>query len=418
MTPDIKKFISLFEIPPAIQPYVEVFAEPLEIELIVTMNGTVMKPEEVAERLSMDLQQASDFLEKCYYKHFVHRVVDGKKVGYVFDHVDTAGKSVAYMPARFTDRLDELTMYGNWDDIPEDVRQEITDWWLDDYVKKVSPVVENIKKDPDAYQQIKQKDFLLLEEALEQVEKAEVHAVVNCDCRSSTQGCNRMVEACIRLDDGARYTLERGLGRKLTREECKSVVLKTDREGLMHIGTLPHEGKGLFGFCNCCTCCCFPVRASERLDSDRIYPRVHYVASRNDDTCIHCGICVKRCQYNAFYHDGSDVIVKLEKNSKKCTENTETKSTENTETKSRGNTVTKSRGNTVTKSRENAETKRREKVEIKSKDSSESSIIINKKATKDNKDFKLKKEKLCFLIRQDAMDAVCVVPDAPMTALR
>ncbi len=75
-------------------------------------------------------------------------------------------------------------------------------------------------KRPDAYQQIKQKDFLLLEQALDQVERAHIHAVVNCDCRCSTQGCNRMIESCIRLDEGARYTLDRGIGRRLTREAC------------------------------------------------------------------------------------------------------------------------------------------------------------------------------------------------------
>lgn len=315
----ISRFIELFEIPPAIQPYVELFAEPQEIDLIIGMNGQILLPAQAAVLLNITVEQSVAFLEKCYQKHFVHRVVDGKKVGYIFDHVETQGKNIAYMPARFTDRLDELSMYGNWDQIPEDVRQEIADWWLDDYIKKVAPVVEKIKKDPDAYQQIKQKDFLLLEQALEQVEKAELHAVVNCDCRSSTQGCSRMIEACIRLNDGAEYTLERGLGRKLTREECKSVVLKTDREGLMHIGTLEHEGRGLFGFCNCCTCCCFPVRSSERLNSDRVYPRVHYIAMRNESDCMHCGICVKRCQYHAFYHGGNYITIQLDNTKKNKT---------------------------------------------------------------------------------------------------
>ncbi|MCG8619800.1 MAG: 4Fe-4S dicluster domain-containing protein, partial [Desulfobacterales bacterium] len=163
-------------------------------------------------------------------------------------------------------------------------------------------------KDPDAYQQIKQKDFLLLEQALEQVEKAEFHAVVNCDCRASTEGCSRMMEACIRLDDGARYTVDRGLGRRVTKEECKQIVLRTDREGLMHIGTLQAEGTELFGFCNCCTCCCFPVRSSGLLDSDKVYPRVHFRAEKIEDKCSHCGICIKRCQYKAFSKDDSRTV--------------------------------------------------------------------------------------------------------------
>ncbi len=306
----IDQFIKRFEIPPAIAPYVTVFADPEEIDLILAMDGRTCDAAEVARRLGIAPDQAHRLLERAYLRHFVHREVDGRKVGYIFDHVESAGKSIRYIPARFYDRLDELAMYGDWDAIPGDVREAISSWWLEEYAAKIAPVVEKIKQDPDAYQQIKQKDFLLLEEALEQVEAAAFHAVVNCDCRSSTEACSRMREACIRLDDGARYTVERGLGRRVTREACKQIVLATDREGLMHIGTRQWQGRGLFGFCNCCTCCCFPLRASGILDSDRVYPRVHYRAQRDPQACTHCGMCVKRCPYGAFHHDGSTATVK------------------------------------------------------------------------------------------------------------
>lgn len=306
----INRFIALFGVPPAIVPYVTLFAEPEEIDLIVAMGGKTCSAAQVSRLCNIAPELAEPSLERAYRRHFVHREVEGHKVGYIFDYVDAADKSVRYIPARFYDRLDELAMYGDWDAIPADVRQEVTDWWLGEYIDKIAPVVENIKKDPDAYQQIKQKDFLLLHEALDQVEAADYHAVLNCDCRSSTQGCSRMLESCIRLDDGARYTVERGLGRRLTKEACKRALLAMDRDGLMHIGTRQWQGHGLFGFCNCCTCCCFPLRASSRLDSDRVYPRVHHLARRNDTRCTHCGVCVKRCYYGAFYHDGGTVSIK------------------------------------------------------------------------------------------------------------
>ena len=44
-------------------------------------------------------------------------------------------------------------------------------------MEKIAPVVARIKRDPDAYQQIKQKDFLLLDEALAQVE-AEIQDIL------------------------------------------------------------------------------------------------------------------------------------------------------------------------------------------------------------------------------------------------
>jgi ferredoxin len=306
----IDAFNTLFKVPPAMRRYIELVVEPLEVDLILAMNGETLTVPEIAGRMNWSLAEAGKFLLRAYERHVVTKIIADKPVGYVFDYVDQQGKDVRYAPARFYDRLDPLTMQENWTDIPEEVRKEISEWWLDGYVEKVKPIIEQIKKDPDAYFQIKQKDFLLLDEALEQVEAAEFHVVLNCDCRSSEMACRHMREGCIRFDDGARYTIERGLGRIVTKEECKQVVIETDRDGLMHIGGKDWRKHGLFGFCNCCTCCCFPMRTSLKLGSEKIYPRSHFQAHRDPERCILCGVCTRRCPFQAFYHDGQRVAIK------------------------------------------------------------------------------------------------------------
>ena len=269
---DIQKFNDLFQVPPAMRRYIEMVVEPKEMELILAMNGETLDIPEIAGRLNMPLEEARAFVVRSYERHITTKVVGDDKVGYVFDYVDDEGREIRFAPAKFYDRLDPLTMNENWADIPEEVRKEISEWWLTEYIKKVQPIIEKIKEDPEAYFQIKQKDFLLLEEALEQVEAAELHVVVNCDCRSSELACDHMKEGCIRFDDGARYTIGRGLGRVLTKEECRKIVIETDRDGLMHIGAKGWREHGLFGFCNCCTCCCFPLRAAQRLHSEKNTP--------------------------------------------------------------------------------------------------------------------------------------------------
>lgn len=290
--------------------YIELVIEPHEIDLIIAMNGETLEQEEIARRMGWTAAEAGSQLTRAYERHVITKIVAEKPVNYVFDYVEQEGRTVRWAPAKFYDRLDPLTMQENWTDIPEEVRKEISEWWLQGYLDKVTPIIEEIKKDPEAYFQIKQKDFLLLDEALEQVEAAEFHVVLNCDCRSSELACNHMREGCIRFDDGARYTIERGLGRVVSKEECKQIVIETDRDGLMHIGGKSWREHGLFGFCNCCTCCCFPLRASMRLASQKKYPRVHYRAERDLEKCIQCGICARRCPFGAFHHDGSRVKVK------------------------------------------------------------------------------------------------------------
>ncbi|MFH1135133.1 MAG: 4Fe-4S binding protein [Pseudomonadota bacterium] len=307
---DLEKFNELFHVPPAMRKYIKLVVEPREMELILALNGETLDPPEIARRLGLPVEEAAAFLARSYERHVTTKIVGGEKVGYVFDYVDETGREIRYAPAKFYDRLDPLTMNENWTDIPEDVRKEISEWWLTEYIAKVRPIVEKIKEDPEAYFQIKQKDFLLVEQALEQVEAAEFHVVVNCDCRSSELACNHMKEGCIRFDDGARYTVGRGLGRVLTKDECKKLVLETDRDGLMHIGALGWKEHGLFGFCNCCTCCCFPLRTAERLHSQKQYPRSHYLAVRDLEKCIHCGLCTKRCQFHAFFKGEDKLEIK------------------------------------------------------------------------------------------------------------
>lgn len=306
---DKELFNTLFQVPEPMRQYIDLVVTPVEMQLVIALNGETLAATDIAARMGWTVEETDDFLTLCYKRHVVTKVIGEKNVNYVFDYVDENDQVLRYGPARFYDRLDPVTMQENWSDIPEEVRKEISEWWLNGYVDKVRPIVEKIKEDPEAYFQIKQKDYLLLEEALDQVEAAEFHVVVNCDCRSSEQACNHMREGCIRFDDGARYTIDRGLGRVVSKEECKEVVINTDRDGLMHIGARGWKEHGLFGFCNCCTCCCFPLRTSVKLKSEKKYPRVHYQARQDLETCIHCGLCTKRCPFGAFYRDGETIEV-------------------------------------------------------------------------------------------------------------
>jgi ferredoxin len=214
-----------------------------------------------------------------------------------------------YSAATFYHRLDPLAMYENWGDIPADARDAVIEWQLQEFINMWQPVVEEMREDPDAYYKIPNRDVLLLEEALEQVEAATEHVVVPCDCRAIVMACNRLSEVCILLDEGARLTLEKGHGRRLTREECKSLVVNAHRAGLMQTGRRAWREHGLFGFCNCCTCDCYPFRASEVVGMQRQWPRSHHVAVCDWGKCTHCGLCTRRCYFGAFYRDGSKIVI-------------------------------------------------------------------------------------------------------------
>jgi NAD-dependent dihydropyrimidine dehydrogenase PreA subunit len=111
------------------------------------------------------------------------------------------------------------------------------------------------------------------------------------------------------MDDLALESLDRGNGRRLTREEAVGLVRRADKAGLMHTADSEWATRGLHAICNCCACDCYPFRAAQELGSKGVWPRSRYVAVYDAAACNLCGACVKRCHFDAFYHDGTVVDV-------------------------------------------------------------------------------------------------------------
>jgi Pyruvate/2-oxoacid:ferredoxin oxidoreductase delta subunit len=214
-----------------------------------------------------------------------------------------------YTAATFYHRLDVLSMYEKWGDVPADARDAVIEWDLQEFIEKWQPAIQEMMAKPGAAVRIPNRDVLQLEEALATVEAAEKFAVLPCDCRTITMACQRPVETCIRLNEAAAAADARGLGRQLTKQECLQLVIDLDREGLMHTGDRDWRTNDMiYGFCNCCACDCFPIRAGIRLGLERQWPLAHHAAARDEDTCVQCGTCAERCHFGAFYLDDYGLI--------------------------------------------------------------------------------------------------------------
>ncbi len=289
-------FARIFQLPPAMLPHIEFVAQPQEMALVVALGDGPLTAAQIAAVLTLSPGEAETFLQAAYARSIVNReVVDGR---------------LTYVAASFSERLDPLSMYENWRDVPADARAVVVHWQFAEFVKTWQPEAEALRVDPDKPTSIPNRDVLLLDEALAMVEAASEYVVVPCDCRSIVMACDRPRETCIRLDEDARKTLARGHGRRLTKDEMREVVIKAHKTGLMASGDRCwREHGGPSGFCNCCACDCYPLRAGQQLGMSRQWPRSHYVAERDMTKCGQCGKCVRRCHFDAFYHDGTKTVV-------------------------------------------------------------------------------------------------------------
>ena len=253
-----------------------------------------------------DLQQASDILalsqadtvnllEKAYSKHIIEKLSE-----------DSVTK---YKISNFYARLDHFAKYENWHDIPAEDRKVIDRRFLDEFIARHKDNITRKMNGLEAENALPNDTVMLLSEVEEMVNEATDIVVQPCDCRKLGENCDRPVETRIWLDEGARQALERSHGRRLSKEEAIQLLRHADKKGLMHTADSEWRERGLHAICNCCACDCYPFRAAQELGSKGVWPKSHYIVQYNQENCNHCGACVKRCHFDAFYYDGSTIEV-------------------------------------------------------------------------------------------------------------
>jgi formate hydrogenlyase subunit 6/NADH:ubiquinone oxidoreductase subunit I len=152
--------------------------------------------------------------------------------------------------------------------------------------------------------------ILPFENALKIVDDARSLAVTACTCRLTAKKCKAPVEVCLQLNRAADYTIKRGTGREVTREEAKEILRKSEEAGLVHVTDNRADNEHII--CNCCSCCCIvlPLILKERkrvlLAPSRFLPVV------DAEKCTLCQTCVEACPVDALSLDGGGAEDKVE----------------------------------------------------------------------------------------------------------
>jgi electron transport complex protein RnfB len=136
-------------------------------------------------------------------------------------------------------------------------------------------------------------------------------AVADCICRKEARmlgkGCDKLLETCISLGASADFYIENGLGREISKEEAKEILLKAEDDGLIHCSTNSAGNKAFI--CNCCGCCCKYLALVTKYGNPNAVARSNYYATKDDETCTACGTCVERCQVNAIRTENDHTVI-------------------------------------------------------------------------------------------------------------
>lgn len=244
------------------------------------------------QELSSRLGKPSDEIDRQLGALFTRGVVFMTSKGYQF-----ARDMTQLHDATADDtRLDVI--YGNeLLDLWREFRQEE---WFSDRARALREVKKPFWKIIPARRAIAPGSKILPMEDLEGIlERATRLAVVSCPCRRVARSCNRPLEVCLQLNRAAEYTINRGAGRELTKEEAMEVLETAEDGGLIHCA--PNLGEVTSAICNCCTDCCdvfYPLIKYGGLEKGVL--KSQFQAKTNQSLCTGCQDCVERCPFDAI----------------------------------------------------------------------------------------------------------------------
>ena len=140
------------------------------------------------------------------------------------------------------------------------------------------------------------------EEIKRYVEEYNDIALVHCYCRHAKDLINDPCKLgasknnCFLFDKTARFGIEQGFGRPVSKEEAIKILREAEDEGLVHKVFHVHSdtNKGIEAICNCCKCCCGMINMYYR-GAAPLHTMSSYIANVDEELCIGCGTCVEKC---------------------------------------------------------------------------------------------------------------------------
>ena len=139
------------------------------------------------------------------------------------------------------------------------------------------------------------------EDVLEIIDNQKKIAVTRCICRTQTslagKECDKPLENCFSFGSHADYYVENGLGRYITKEDAKAIIIKNEQDGLV---MQPFNAQNVGGMCSCCGDCCGVLRSLKKQPKPAEAVQSNYFARVEDELCTSCETCLERCQMEAI----------------------------------------------------------------------------------------------------------------------
>lgn len=146
---------------------------------------------------------------------------------------------------------------------------------------------------------------------------AEYISAGSCMCRLEGailgKPCTKPSDNCMLFGETARFAIERGFAKALTRDQAVTKLEEADKAGLIHqYSDIPGHSYSLL--CNCCKCHCAIIYGANKSPIPSQAVTARYLINIDDEACTACEACIDRCEMGAL----KMVEGKLTRDEKRC----------------------------------------------------------------------------------------------------
>ena len=255
-----------------------------EAEFFVLLHPLLESPDDVAERLKRDPDEVAELMERMAKKGLLFRQRKDDRVRYA---------AVPWVVGIFEFQVKSMDK-----DLARDHEEYLEKAFLHNLQSHKTPVLRTI---PINRQIVADWPIAPYEDVLQIIENLGKIALANCVCRTQTAlaggDCDKSTENCFMFGSHADYYVENGMGRYITKEEARQIVLKNEEAGLV---MQPFNSQKVGGMCSCCGDCCGMLRSLKKQPNPAEAVQSNYYARVDEELCTGCETCVDRCQMEAI----------------------------------------------------------------------------------------------------------------------
>jgi NAD-dependent dihydropyrimidine dehydrogenase PreA subunit len=260
-----------------------------EAKILLALPGTA---DDLAGQFGMQLPEMEAKLQEFFVKGvvFKSRKPEGVKYRFCREVVQFHDASILWPDAT-------KEFYDTWQRFMEEEWPSYTQL-MENFLPRPFSRIIPVEKSISAKSQV-----LAFESCSDLIDQSARIAVARCPCRITAHKCEAPIRVCLQIGKAANYTIERGTGKEISKEEAKVLLRDCEEAGLIHV-TL-NKAENMHFICNCCRCCCIAMPVMIKYGRKLVDPS-RFLAVVDPDLCENCGTCEERCFFTAITSQESD----------------------------------------------------------------------------------------------------------------